>query len=78
MTDTLRAAFEAWGKTRSFDMSRTPDVWSKPVYSPFIEAMWEGWQAGAQAERDKIAPIRHSAMAELDSAVGELRARGTP
>ena len=43
-----REAFEAWCVSRHLQPQLTTDEWTKITeYQPFIQAMWEGWQARA-------------------------------
>ena len=38
--------FELWAKARSLDVdTKVPDGWDREKYLPFIQAMWEGWDA---------------------------------
>ena len=82
-----REAFEAKFSQPpyEFEMDRCgPDSsWPGGYREYHVQCAWEGWQAGAAAERQKInaehaSKVPHAEMEKLQSAVKVLRDRSAP
>ncbi len=56
---TQRSEFEAWATEQKLFTGTTADAWGAPIYLPYIQAMWTGWQA-AQAAQPAQIPADHS------------------
>jgi hypothetical protein len=75
-----REAFERWAKTNNFSLELTASKEYSKLDTAY--AYW-GWQAGAQAERERInaehaSKVPQVEMERLQSAVKVLRDRSAP